>query len=418
MSKKRKEEKTYEEFIKKEKPENTEKAIGVIGRKWEKYCNERNLKLTEENHQKKICQFLIQLKLSPEEEYSGKTFKTYSSNLMVYLKEKVDLGFQISPKAEVAIHNTVENRLKMILEDPSKRVESTIPLSVDEQKLLVNKLSIDIPKHFTVLVLFSLGKHLCLRSEELTMIRLEQLKFCDDNGMKYIVYSQGESKNNHVIYGNPNWKPKTAKLFQNSEDPKDPYQLILRYYNFRIKVPYNEDSRFFRAIKHRNFKKMPIHKGAIHPKTLGDYVKDCAKFVGITHNVTLHSFRASSCSQMHRAGVSTTAIKKTKSFHRSDKGLDPYLHMSLSQEKEIDSTLHLNPIKQSTNFNFNSDNISSLLSNSSNQENPKPIFLLSNNQNCIINFHYNSPKQEYSLEKQITLMNHLKDQNEKETNNN
>ncbi|KAJ5073371.1 hypothetical protein M0811_08779 [Anaeramoeba ignava] len=86
--------------------------------------------------------------------------------------------------------------------------------------------------------------------------------------------------------------------------------------------------------------------------------------------------------------------------------------------KEIDSTLHLNPIKQSTNFNFNSDNISSLLSNSSNQENPKPIFLLSNNQNCIINFHYNSPKQEYSLEKQITLMNHLKDQNEKETNNN
>ncbi|KAJ5073370.1 hypothetical protein M0811_08778 [Anaeramoeba ignava] len=91
-----------------------------------------------------------------------------------------------------------------------KKVESTIPLSVDEQKLLVNKLSIDIPKHFTVLVLFLLG-NICLRSEELTMIRLEQLKFL----------SQKQSRDL--------WKPKLE------------FKLFL---NFRIKVPYNEDSRF------------------------------------------------------------------------------------------------------------------------------------------------------------------------------
>ncbi|KAJ5075110.1 hypothetical protein M0811_07461 [Anaeramoeba ignava] len=222
------------------------------------------------------------------------------------------------------------NQMKRTFKRPMKIFKKGISeyftqIFIREEADLMNFLDLKNPKHLTVATLFSLAKHFCLRGEEVTNLEVGQLTFEHRENEDFIIYRQGESKNNKVVTHNTNFEPKISKLFRLSDHPKDPYNVIKVYWDYRRRLDTEKSSLFFRAINFNSTNGNLLKNQSIKSQTLLKHFKAVAKK-----------------RQEFQKKISKTLFLLIRlDGHKSISSLQIYKRSSIEKEKKVDSLLHL-----------------------------------------------------------------------------
>ena len=226
-------------------------------------------------------------------------------------------------------------------EGTGRQVKHTETISVEEENQLWERGVLDCktPRGLQNAVFYTIGKMFCLRGgQEHRALKLSQLQRCADD--RYIYY-ENVSKNRNGSFKQLHVKSKVVPVYACPEAGERCPVHILDQYISRLPEEAKEKDLFYV----RPLEKMPLEPSKawyssvpLGKHTLQQKVKKMCAEAGVVGSKTNHSLRATSATDMYKAGAPEKLIQE-RTGHRSIEALRTYERSSEEQHKAVSSLL-------------------------------------------------------------------------------
>ena len=127
---------------------------------------------------------------------------------------------------------------------------------------------------------------------------------------------------------------KKINLYKLSEDELDYYNIIVSYYSER---PIDNAEKYFRAINRCEISNKLLKNQNISQKTLNRILSKKVRDCSIDKNITLHSLRASSCTNMISNNI-PESYAINRSGHKSKEGFRKYVRSTVKMDLRVQNS--------------------------------------------------------------------------------